>query len=120
MLGGRHRATLDLSALGGPGNNLTANGTGAAEADRHPAAEAAAAKVRDRGARERRAKSVERYEKTGADALTMDMWVDGDHHTERLATSTPSGCGCAAGATKAGSTGRSPSRRRRTPPTSPG
>ncbi|WP_406459079.1 DUF1396 domain-containing protein [Streptomyces sp. NBC_01622] len=119
-LGGKHWLKLDMSALGGLGNNLTANGTGAAEADKNPAAEAAfltgardvkkvgtetvdgvrtthyagkvtladveaaAAKGENRDARERRAKSVESYQKMGVDALTMDMWVDGDHHTKRF------------------------------------
>ncbi|MEV0735996.1 DUF1396 domain-containing protein [Streptomyces sp. NPDC050549] len=119
-LGGKHWVKLDMSALGGLGNNLTANGTGAAEGDKNPAAEAAfltgvkdvkkvgtetvdgvrtthyagkvtladveaaAAEGGDKDARERRAKSVESYEKMGVDALTMDMWVDGDHDTKRF------------------------------------
>ncbi|MFJ9898686.1 DUF1396 domain-containing protein [Streptomyces sp. NPDC091280] len=119
-LGGKSWLKLDMSALGGLGDNLAANGTGAAEADKNPAAEAAfltgakdvkkvgtetvdgvrtthyagrvsladvkaaAAKGEDKAARERREKSVEGYEKMGVDALTMDMWVDGDHHTKRF------------------------------------
>ncbi|MFD4556222.1 DUF1396 domain-containing protein [Streptomyces sp. NPDC058469] len=45
---------------------------------------AAAAKGDDKAARERREKSVEQYAKMGVDALTMDMWVDGDDHTKRF------------------------------------
>ncbi|MDV9171231.1 DUF1396 domain-containing protein [Streptomyces sp. W16] len=110
--GGKSRLKLDASALGRAANDLSANSMTAAEAafltgakdvkkvgtetvdgvrTTHYAGrvtladvKAAAAESGDKAARERRAKSVEQYEKMGVDALTMDMWVDGDHHTKRF------------------------------------
>ncbi|MFJ3899219.1 DUF1396 domain-containing protein [Streptomyces sp. NPDC090083] len=118
-LGGKSWLKLDTSALGGVGNDLTANATGAAEADKNPAAETAfltgakdvkkvgtetvdgvrtthyagrvtladvkaAARSEDKATGERRRRSVEQYEKMGVDAITMDMWIDGDHHAKRF------------------------------------
>ncbi len=118
-LGGRSWVKLDMSALGGVGNDLTANAAGAAEADKNPAAETAfltgakdvkkvgtetvdgvrtthyagkvtladvkaAAKSEDKATGQRRERSVEQYEKMGVDAITMDMWVDGEKHAKRF------------------------------------
>ncbi|MFJ8060792.1 DUF1396 domain-containing protein [Streptomyces sp. NPDC096142] len=118
-LGGKSWLKLDTSALGGVGNDLTANATGAAEADKNPAAETAfltgakdvkkvgtetvdgvrtthyagrvtladvkaAARSEDKATGERRRRSVEQYEKMGVDTITMDMWIDGDHHAKRF------------------------------------
>ncbi len=118
-LGGKSWVKLDMSALGGVGNDLSANATGAAEADRNPAAETAfltgakdvkklgtetvdgvrtthyvgkvtladvkaAARSEDKATGERRERSVEQYEKMGVDAITMDMWVDGEKHAKRF------------------------------------
>lgn len=118
-MGGKSWLKLGTSALGGVANDLSANMTSAAGADKSPAAEAAflagakdvkkvgtetvdgvrtthyvgkvtlddvkaAAKSEDKAAGERREKSVEQYEKLGVDALTMDMWVDGDDHAKQF------------------------------------
>ncbi|MGW3311721.1 DUF1396 domain-containing protein [Streptomyces sp. NPDC001073] len=118
-LGGKSWVKLDMSALGGVGNDLTANAAGAAEADKNPAAETAflagakdvkkvgtetvdgvrtthyagrvtladvraAAKSEDKATGERRERSVEQYERMGVDAITMDMWVDGEKHAKRF------------------------------------
>ncbi|MGR3871926.1 DUF1396 domain-containing protein [Streptomyces graminifolii] len=118
-LGGKSWVKLDMSALGGVGSDLTANATGAAEADRNPAAETAflagakdvkkvgtetvdgvrtthyagkvtladvkaAARSEDKATGERHRRSVEQYEKMGVDAITMDMWVDGEKHAKRF------------------------------------
>ncbi|MBD0839073.1 DUF1396 domain-containing protein [Streptomyces sp. TRM68416] len=41
-------------------------------------------KDEDKATREKREKSVERYEAMGIDKLTMDMWIDGDDHTKQF------------------------------------
>lgn len=38
----------------------------------------------DEGTRKQREKSLEQYEKMGVDALTMDMWIDGEDHTKQF------------------------------------
>ncbi|MGW1802294.1 LppX_LprAFG lipoprotein [Streptomyces sp. NPDC001984] len=43
-----------------------------------------AMKSGDKETRERREKSLQQYEKMGADKLTMDMWIDGSDHTKRF------------------------------------
>lgn len=40
----------------------------------------------DPGARQRREKAIERYEKMGIKAVTMDMWIDGTEHTKQFRT----------------------------------
>lgn len=42
--------------------------------------------VKDRAVREGRENSLDQYEKLGVDELTLDVWVDGDHHIKRLRT----------------------------------
>ncbi len=44
----------------------------------------ASLKDEDKATREKREKSLEQYEKMGVDALTMDMWVDGEDHTKQF------------------------------------
>ncbi|GAB2722142.1 DUF1396 domain-containing protein [Streptomyces bullii] len=44
----------------------------------------ASLKDEDKATRERREKSLERYEEMGVDKFTMDMWVDGDDHTKQF------------------------------------
>ncbi|MEV2230862.1 DUF1396 domain-containing protein [Streptomyces phaeochromogenes] len=41
-------------------------------------------KSESRTTREQREKSLEQYEKMGVDALTMDMWIDGDDRTKQF------------------------------------
>lgn len=41
-------------------------------------------KGKDKATREKREKSLDQYEKMGIDALTMDMWIDGDDHTKQF------------------------------------
>ncbi|MER6527674.1 LppX_LprAFG lipoprotein [Streptomyces sp. NPDC001508] len=41
-------------------------------------------KDKDKEARERRETSIEQYEKMGLDSMTMDMWIDGEHHTKQF------------------------------------
>ncbi|MFI1413059.1 DUF1396 domain-containing protein [Streptomyces sp. NPDC020707] len=41
-------------------------------------------KGESKATREKREKSLEQYEKLGLDALTMDMWVDGEDHTKQF------------------------------------
>ncbi|WP_190037584.1 DUF1396 domain-containing protein [Streptomyces fructofermentans] len=38
----------------------------------------------DKATREQREKSLEQYEKMGVDALTMDMWIDGEDRTKQF------------------------------------
>jgi hypothetical protein len=38
----------------------------------------------DKDTRERREKSLDQYEKMGADTMTMDMWIDGSDHTKQF------------------------------------
>ncbi|MFD1658868.1 DUF1396 domain-containing protein [Streptomyces caeni] len=53
----------------------------------------ASLKGKDRATRERREKSIDQYEKMGADTITMDMWMDGASHTKqfRMRSDTPEG-----------------------------
>ncbi|MEU8828659.1 DUF1396 domain-containing protein [Streptomyces sp. NPDC048636] len=44
----------------------------------------ASLKGQDTATRERREKSLKRFEEMGVDRLSMDMWIDGDHHTKRF------------------------------------
>ncbi|MER7929402.1 DUF1396 domain-containing protein [Streptomyces sp. NPDC096057] len=44
----------------------------------------AAAKSEGKATAEQRERSVGQYEKMGVDAITMDMWVDGDHRAKRF------------------------------------
>ncbi|MXM62320.1 DUF1396 domain-containing protein [Streptomyces sp. HUCO-GS316] len=44
----------------------------------------ASLKDEDKATREKREKSIKVYEKMGVDALTMDMWIDGDDHTKQF------------------------------------
>ncbi|MEV8032801.1 DUF1396 domain-containing protein [Streptomyces sp. NPDC086182] len=41
-------------------------------------------KSEDKATREKREKSLDQYTKLGVDALTMDMWIDGDDHTKQF------------------------------------
>lgn len=41
-------------------------------------------KSESKATREQREKSLEQYEKMGVDALTMDMWIDGDDRTKQF------------------------------------
>ncbi|MFC3576827.1 DUF1396 domain-containing protein [Streptomyces yaanensis] len=38
----------------------------------------------DKATREQREKSLDRFEKMGADKMTMDMWIDGSDHTKQF------------------------------------
>lgn len=44
----------------------------------------ASLKGKDRATRELREKSIDQYEKMGADTITMDMWADGASHTKQF------------------------------------
>ncbi|MFF3461043.1 LppX_LprAFG lipoprotein [Streptomyces sp. NPDC002619] len=52
-----------------------------------------AMKSGDKETRERREKSLQQYEKMGADKLTMDMWIDGSDHTKRFRMNSDTGNG---------------------------
>ncbi|MFJ5839991.1 LppX_LprAFG lipoprotein [Streptomyces shenzhenensis] len=41
-------------------------------------------KDEDKEVRERREASIEQYEEMGIDAMTMDMWIDGENHTKQF------------------------------------
>ncbi|MET9733806.1 DUF1396 domain-containing protein [Streptomyces sp. NPDC006458] len=41
-------------------------------------------KDEDARTRERRESSIDRYEDLGVETMTMDMWVDGEHHTKQF------------------------------------
>lgn len=41
-------------------------------------------KDKNKETREQREKSIEQYEKMGLDSMTMDMWIDGEHHTKQF------------------------------------
>ncbi|MFE2303259.1 LppX_LprAFG lipoprotein [Streptomyces sp. NPDC059445] len=41
-------------------------------------------KSQDKTTREQREKALEQYTKMGIDAITMDMWIDGDDHTKQF------------------------------------
>ncbi|WP_328671503.1 DUF1396 domain-containing protein [Streptomyces sp. NBC_00322] len=46
----------------------------------------ASLKGEDAATRQRREKSLEKYEEMGVKALTMDMWIDGNDHTKQFRT----------------------------------
>ncbi|MER5397877.1 DUF1396 domain-containing protein [Streptomyces sp. NPDC002599] len=41
-------------------------------------------KGEDKATREKREKALDQYTKMGVDAITMDMWIDGDDHTKQF------------------------------------